>query len=98
MVAIRAKNLGQTVGIPFVDGVLEAVGRSKMPYSPFAQGCGVIPGDVAAVDVVAPRKTVTVRACWEVDGSDTRSLLMVYDRYGGSKTYFALRQATAKGG
>jgi hypothetical protein len=92
LVTIRATNLGKRPGIPFVDGVLEGVGRSTAPYSPFGQGCGVIPSDVSSIDVILPGKTATVHACWEVATSDARSLVMACAPYGGSgKTYFRLR-------
>jgi hypothetical protein len=92
LVTIRATNLGKRPGLPFDGGVLEAVARSTAVYNPFGQGCGVIPSDVSNSDVVLPRKTTTVHACWEVATSDARSLVMVYVPYDGpGKTSFALR-------
>ena len=99
MVTMRATNLGTNGGIPFVNGVLEGVGRSDVRYSPFAQGCGVIPSDVSTMSAVAPHATVTVHECWDIDTLDAASLrLMVYAPYEGSAdVYFDLRPASARG-
>ena len=99
MVTMRATNLGTNGGIPFVNGVLEGIGRANVRYSPFAEGCGVIPSDVSTISAVAPHATVTVHECWDIDTLDAASVrLMVYAPYEGSAdVYFELRPANARG-
>jgi hypothetical protein len=98
MVTMRATNLGTTGGIPFVNGVLEGVGRSNARFSPFAEGCGVIPSDVSTMSPVAPHTTATVSECWDMDKPDAASLtLMIYAPYvGPDDVYFALRPAKTR--
>ena len=92
MVTIRATNHGKEQGLPFVDGLLEAVGPSHARYDPFEDGCGVIPSDVENIGAVAPGATAVANACWEVDSSDAASLLMDYTPYAGAgSSFFALR-------
>ena len=92
LVTIRATNHGTTQGLPFVDGLLEAVGPSQASYDPFEQGCGVIPRDVGSIGAVAPGATAVANACWKVANSDAASLLMYYKPYAGARSlFFALR-------
>ncbi len=97
LVTIRATNHGDSPGIPFVNGLLQASGRSRVTYNPLADGCGTIPSDVADIDAVSPGASVIEHACWEVEQADVPSLLMYYESYdGGPKTFFALSAPKAR--
>ena len=92
LVRMRVTNRSRLPAIPFVDGTLDAVGRSTIVYESLAQSCGALPHDYQSSDTLGPGESAVVTTCWQVARADAASLLMWYDRYaGGGRTFFALR-------
>lgn len=71
---------------------LRAVGNSAVSYSTFENSCGVIPNEISDTETFTGG-TVTGNVCWEVQSSDTGSLVMFdSSQLQSGRVYFALHR------